>query len=113
MRTFKFETNNGTYTVSLKGTDKRMSTGQIKTSYKLTAPDGTVLFKGDDFGCAPSHKPESKAASITLLGFLTLKPGDTDDDYFNDYTPEQMTWCESVDAEDLASIVYEFENRGR
>ena len=26
------------------------------------------------------------------LDFLTLKSGDTDSDYFDDYTPEQLTW---------------------
>ncbi len=29
------------------------------------------------------------------MGFLTLRPGDTDPDYFEDYTPEQHAYCDA------------------
>jgi len=34
-----------------------------------------------------------------LLGFLTLRPGDTDVEYFDAYTPEQMEFAESYECE--------------
>lgn len=29
-----------------------------------------------------------------IMGFLTLKPGDTDDEYFANYTPRQHEFCQ-------------------
>jgi len=111
MKKFKFETAEGKYTVTLQETAGRMKTGQIKTAYQLIAPDGTVLFSGNDLGCSPMHEPESKANAIALLGFLTLQDGDTDDDYFADYTPAQLAWRESSACEDLKMTVDDYENR--
>ena len=113
MRKHKFETREGTYTVTLRETAGRMKTGQIKTAYQLIAPDGKVVFSGNDLGCSPMHKPEGKDNAIALLGFLTLKPGDTDDDYFEKYTSIQLKWCKSDASEDLNMAVYDFENKDR
>ncbi len=49
-----------------------------------------VIFKGDDFGCSPLHAIDSDECLRSLLSFLTLRRGDTDAEYFEDYTPEQM-----------------------
>ena len=114
MRKHKFETREGTYTVTLKETEGRMKTGQIRTEYKLTAPDGKVIFAGNDLGCSPMHKPESKANAIALLSFLTVKTDDVDEDYFKDYTPEQIEWRDFSKAiDDLNMAVYDFENKDR
>lgn len=102
MQSFKFDTRSGGYTVNLQETNRRATTGQIKTKYSLVSPDGTVIFSGNDLGCSPMHAPESRENAIALLGFLTVKPGDTDEDYFKDYTPEQLAWCQSDDCEDLS-----------
>lgn len=53
------------------------------------------LFRGEDYGCAPGHAIDSDAAVEGLMGFLTLKPGDTDSDYFKDYTPAQLAYCDA------------------
>jgi hypothetical protein len=46
------------------------------------------------------------------MGFLTLKPGDTDSDYFAEYTPEQMDYCQRY-AESLSCEVMGWaEDRG-
>jgi hypothetical protein len=29
-----------------------------------------------------------------LMGFLTLRPGDTDDEYFDRYTPDQLAFAD-------------------
>jgi hypothetical protein len=37
---------------------------------------------------------DSDDAVKSVMGWLTLRPGDTDSDYFADYTAEQMAFCE-------------------
>lgn len=69
--------------------------------YEFCAKDGTVLFKGEDFGCSPLHAIDSDETLRSILGFLTLRPGDTDADYFADYTPEQLSFAEG-EAESLS-----------
>lgn len=32
-------------------------------------------------------------AKEAVLGCLSMKPGDTDPEYFTDYTPEQLSWA--------------------
>lgn len=59
------------------------------------------LFSGDDYGCAPGTAIDSDESLRGLLGFLTLRPGDTDDEYFDKYTPEQLDYCRT-DAEELS-----------
>jgi hypothetical protein len=47
------------------------------------------------------HATDSNETLRALLGFLTLKPGDTDREYFDDYTPAQMAFAQG-DAEMLS-----------
>lgn len=53
-----------------------------------------MVFEGDDYGCAPGIAVDSPASVGGLLGFLSLKPGDTDPEYFEGYTKEQMRFAE-------------------
>ena len=53
----------------------------------------SVLFTGEDFGCAPSDAIDSDGAVRGVMGFLTLRPGDTDSDYFEGYSKEQFAFC--------------------
>ena len=52
-----------------------------------------TLFYGEDFACSPLHPMDSVATAHALMSFLTLKPGDTDADYFADYTNAQKDFC--------------------
>ena len=63
--------------------------------------EAAPIFLGEDFGCAPGNAIDSDAALRMLLGFLTLRPGDTDDEYFADYTERQHAFAAS-DAEHLS-----------
>jgi hypothetical protein len=63
--------------------------------YRLTGPDGMVIFEGEDFGCPGSMSIDSDATLRNLLGFLTLRPGDTDEEYFANYTPAQLAWAQA------------------
>jgi hypothetical protein len=64
----------------------------------------TTLFEGEDFGCSPMYGIDSDEAIDGIMTFLTLRPGDTDPEYFANYTPEQLDYC-SKHAEVLASEV--------
>jgi hypothetical protein len=84
----------------------RQCGGKWQVGYRLTMSDsihythvGTryvkrdVLFEGEDFGCSPLHAIDSDASVEGLMSFLTLRPGDTDHEYFADYTPAQLDYC--------------------
>jgi len=74
---------------------------------ELAGPDGSVLFRGDDFGPGAATADDSDEALRALLGFLTLRPGDTDREYFDAYSPEQRAFAESSDCELLALLYSE------
>jgi len=78
--------------------------GKSCLGYELTGPSGNVLFTGEDFGCSPLHAIDSDEALRAILGFLFLRPGDTDRDYFDAYTAEQRAFAESSDCESLAFL---------
>jgi len=74
---------------------------------------GKVIFEGDSFGPAPHVDPYSRDSVMHLLTFLTLRKGDTDNEYFDNYTPAQLDWIESDTCEELRWIVYDYEENGR
>jgi hypothetical protein len=87
----------------------RMKGNKCRLGYRLTMKEGgrksVLLFGGEDYGCSPMHAIDSDAAVRSLMGFLTLRPGDTDREYFEDYTQEQLDYC-SQHAETLGAEVY-------
>jgi len=82
--------------------------GRNNLGYEFIAPDGSVLFKGEDFCSSPLESIDSDNVLRCLLGFLTLKPGDTDDEYFADYTEAQMDFAQG-DAEELSLWAMDYE----
>lgn len=76
-----------------------------RTGYELRDPAGAVLFHGADFGPGAATAIDSDEALRGLLGFLTLRPGDTDAEYFAAYTPEQTAFAQSSDCE-LLQFLY-------
>lgn len=78
-----------------RSTDNR---GVTTIRYRLTMTEGgkrTVLFDAADYHGSPSHADDSDANVAGLMGFLTLRPGDTDQEYFDSYTPEQLAYAGS------------------
>src|SRR5215467_12574331 len=69
---------------------------------------GSVIFEGEDFACSPLHSIDSDAAVAGLLSFLSLRPGDTDAEYFESYTPAQLEWADAR-GEYLSLLAYELE----
>ena len=88
------------------------SGSQSRLAYQLY--DGErLIFQGEDFGCSPLHAIDSDACVASLLNFLALRPGDTDREYFDSYTSEQMEWCQSDRAEYLGLLAMEMEESAR
>ncbi len=82
-------------------TDRTDRRGQSVLGYELTDHQGETVFEGEDFSGSPMHADDSDETLRALLGFLTLRPGDTDPEYFMDYTDRQRPFCDE-DAESLA-----------
>lgn len=80
--------------------------GRVKLGYRLTMREGgksSVLFEGEDFSCASHVAIDSDECVRSLMTFLTLRPGDIDSEYFANYTPAQLEYCQQhAEALDLA-----------
>jgi len=88
------------YTLYTWDTERRFPTGQSVIRYKFLTPAGDVLFEGEDYGCSPMDATDSDDCLRGLVNCLTLRPGDTDSEYFDRYTPEQLAFTQG-DAEML------------
>jgi hypothetical protein len=77
-----------TFSLSIFDTGRRDWRGASVLAY--TFKQGSrVIFDGEDFSPSPLAADDSDDTIAALLGFLTLRPGDTDAEYFERYTPEQ------------------------
>lgn len=86
----------GRYVLRLWDTYRRTGNPAKDTlGYAFGPKDGEPIFVGEDFGASPCHAIDSDATLRSLLGFLTLRPGDTDAEYFADYTEEQHAFARS------------------
>jgi hypothetical protein len=63
-----------------------------------------VLFDNDDYGCAPGDAIDSDAAVEGIMSFLTLRPGDTDPEFFAGESMEVSEYREQH-AESLSMAV--------
>ena len=98
---------NGPYTLDLWDTYKRDGHGKVLLHYHFKH-EALMIFEGSDFACSPMDAIDSDACVASLLGFLSLRPGDTDDEYFDGYTERQIAWRDEH-AEDLSMIVHDIE----
>jgi hypothetical protein len=55
--------------------------------------DGEILFEGSDY--KPSPLADHMQEFADLAGFLLIRPGDCEKEYFDDYTPEQLSFVSS------------------
>jgi hypothetical protein len=66
--------------------------GQTIIGYEMISPVGETIFAGEDFAGSQIHADDSDGTLRALLSFLTLRPGDTDRDYFANYTAVQWAF---------------------
>jgi hypothetical protein len=101
LRHVQFKTADCTYRLLLSvNTDNRLA-------YRLYQDD-CLLFDGDDLKASPIHAIDSDDTVMALMTFLTLSPGDVDDEYFDKYTQEQLDFANG-DAEYLSVYPHDFE----
>jgi hypothetical protein len=72
--------------------------------------NGNLLFSGSDFRPAPSRDQDHIESAIDCLAFLCVQKGDTDPEYFKNYTSDQSSWSESYDCELLSGMISDFES---
>lgn len=81
--------------------------GQVRVServgYRFYTGD-TLVFEGVDFFTPLGMTDDMQRVAGELLGFLTLCEGDTDAEYFDEYTPAQLRWRDYY-ADDLSAEV--------
>ena len=70
-----------------------------------------TIFTGNDFFSSPLHAIDSLNTVYSLLSFICLQKGDTDQEYFDNYTSEQIEWSKSNRCEELSLLVMDWENK--
>ena len=66
------------------------------------------IFEGQDFYVSPLDAIDSDAVVAALLGYFSLQPGDTDREYFDEYSERQTEWMNCY-ADELALLAFELE----
>lgn len=70
------------------------SAGRVKLAVEVRH-GSTVVFPKGQLTCAPHGTSDGIAAKELVMSLVAMRPGDTDADYFRDYTPEQLAWCQA------------------
>ncbi len=78
------------YVLELFDTGKYDTRGCTNLAYCLISPKGVVIFDNQNFFGSPMHSDDSDETIRNLLGFLTLRIGDTDREYFDNYNEVQI-----------------------
>lgn len=79
--------------------------GKAILGYRLRQGRKTI-FQGENYSPSPCWAIDGNESLKGLMSFLTLKPGDTDREYFDKYTKEQLEFAANH-AEALESEVYD------
>lgn len=89
------------FTLYLYDLNFRDSAGRNAIGYRLTSKE-YAKYPTAVFSCLTRDRAvfshcdvDSDDAVKAVMGWLTLKPGDTDPDFFADYTPEQLAFASS------------------
>ena len=95
------------YTLTTWATGRTDHRGGTTIGYAFhKVGENDPIFLGEDFGSSPMDATDSDASLRSLLGFLTLRPGGTDAEYFENYTERQLAFA-ATDAEGLSFYAME------
>lgn len=85
-----------TFTLALYDCGRPYHNGpQWQVGYRLRMHENgksTTLFDRNDFGCSPLHAIDSNACVASIMGFLTLEAGGTDEEFFDDWSDEALAY---------------------
>lgn len=73
--------------------------GRSLLGYEFFTPDGKLLFDGREYSPSPHTSVDSDDSIVGLLDFLSLDPEENDSEIFEGYTPEQLAWGGTEDAQ--------------
>lgn len=62
--------------------------------YAIADAEGEPIFEGDDIHLSPLCDAYSIDAAVAVADFLSMRPGDADDDLFEGFSPERLAWVE-------------------
>jgi hypothetical protein len=99
----------GEFEIDLYDRGRRDDRGCARLYYELWHA-GELIFYGNEFCGSPIHADDSDDTVGALIGFLSLRPGDTDPEFFEEYTEKQMAWV-NMYAEELGMIGIELEEQ--
>lgn len=84
--------------------------GSDRLQYYLFFGKDNLLFEGKDFGPSPLYGYDSLENIVHCLQWLTLKPGDVDKEYFKDYTPAQLEFCNTEIVNNISGYLDDYRN---
>lgn len=93
IRTWNTDLDGHTVALHLYDLHKRDAMGKHQLGYALWH-GGECIFAGEDFAASPMDPVDSDIVMHTLVRLLSLRPGDTDREYFQSYTERQLAWAE-------------------
>jgi hypothetical protein len=99
LRKVRLHGRKGDYILTLWDTHQRDNYGKYIVGYILTGPHGKgkratkPIFTGEDYHVGAGQSIDSDSAVRSLISFLSLQPGDTDDEYFAKYTKRQLRFA--------------------
>lgn len=67
------------------------SAGRIKLNVEVRH-GGKVIFPKGQLHCALHGTSDGTAARELVMSLVAMQPGDAEEDYFADYTPDQLDW---------------------
>ena len=77
--------------------------GRMSYEYDVETPTG-VRFIGSQYRPSLMAKDDTEILD-GLLAYICLRPGDTDKEYFDSYTPEQLEWTNSIACETMNFVL--------
>lgn len=84
--------------------------GSDRLSYKFYY-NKELICEGDDYRPSPMFGIESLDSFVSCLGFMTVRLGDTDKDFFKDHSESHMKFLETNDCEELRLLISDFEDK--
>lgn len=97
--------HDGPYRLHLFTSHETDEFGHTALSYQFRH-NGDIVFDGGDYRPGSGIALDGADSVSGLLGFLTLRPGDTDWEYFAAYSPCELLWA-IEHAEELSAYIGE------
>ena len=109
-----FQGSTGDFTVAIERNRAKDTDTHKAYTYSLTTPNGDVLFgdkNKDRFGVSiySDFTDDEDRLLYLALDCATIRPGDTDEYFFDGYTAAELAFANSYDCEYLQSEVSDYE----